>query len=84
MKSPKGIFLNYPQNGGRGYFFMKDGDDNEMDPPLFTPRQVDFSAIATSGVDMLRPNGDGLYVGLKNAREEDPEDDRGVCKNDLN
>jgi hypothetical protein len=61
----------------------KDGDDNEMDPPLFTPRQVDFSAIATSGVDMLRPNGDGLYVGLKNAREEDPEDDRGVCKNDL-
>ena len=49
----------------------------EDDPPLFSNSAVDFKAIALRGADMLRPNGNGVYVGLKSAREEDPNDDRG-------
>ena len=47
------------------------------DPPLFSAVQLDFKAIAATGSDMLRPNGDGAYVGLKSARDEDENDDRG-------
>ena len=47
------------------------------DPPLFSAAQLDFKAIAATGSDMLRPNGDGAYVGLKSARDEDENDDRG-------
>jgi len=47
------------------------------DPPLFSAAQLNFKAIAATGSDMLRPNGDGAYVGLKSARDEDENDDRG-------
>ena len=53
------------------------GEHGPDDPPLFSAVQLDFKAIAATGSDMLRPDGDGAYVGLKSARDEDENDDRG-------